>query len=151
MKRASYRRTFTLLALSIYGWISLGCQSDGPEFVGGDTRIVEGTLLSDEPSQSDFFVVTRVGTVNILASTLSVLNPITGEPVEDATLGVSVGQPNPEDAELCQLTFSKVLQEGESFSVYYQEGFFCLTVFRPADTQQGSLVNYVLTLTGAFS
>jgi len=144
-------QSLIMMALLLCGLTSLACDSSGPEFVEGDTRIIEGALPIDVTSDNNFFAVTKEGTVNILASTVMALDAETGEPIADPILGVSIGQPNPDDESLCQLTFSKPLGEGESFSVYFQDGLYCVTTFRPPETLQEAVVTYVLTMTGAFS
>ena len=151
MSDTNYPRILTTMALLLVGVISLGCDSSGPEFIAGDTRIIEGTLQLDITSDSNFFAVTKSGTVNILASTIEAADSETGEPIADPFLGVSVGQPNPDDETQCQLTFSQILQEGGSFSVYFNEGLYCVTAFRPPQTLQEAVVIYVLTMTGAFA
>lgn len=151
MRHANYPQILTLMALLLWGITSLGCDSGGPEFVAGDTRIIEGTLPIDVTGDTNFFAVTKSGTVNILASTVEAADSETGEPIANPTLGVSIGQPNPDDPTLCQLTFSQTLLEGESFSVYSRDGLYCVTAFRPPGTLEQAVVTYVLTLTGAFS
>ena len=70
-KRAIFRHSLLTLALLAGGTWIMGCQSDGPEFaVGGDMRILEGRLMADEQSDTEFFAISRTGTVSILASTL---------------------------------------------------------------------------------
>ena len=151
MTPTHYSQSLTMMALLLCGLTSLACDSSGPEFIVGDTRIIEGVLPIGVTSDNNFFAVTKAGTVNILASTVLAVDAETGEAIEDPILGVSIGQPNPDDETLCQLTFSKILGEGESFSVYYSDGLYCVTTFRPPETLQGAVVTYVLTMTGAFS
>lgn len=150
MKTATNTIAATLFLL-ISALTTLGCESGGPEFVAGDTRIFEGILESDELGDSDFFVVTSPGTVNILASSVAATIPETGEPIANPFLAVAVGQPNPEDETTCQLTFTQLLAEGDSFSVYFRDGLFCVSVFRPGDIPVDTLYAYVITMTGAFS
>ena len=151
MMRAKYKKSLTAGALVAFAIVFASCQTDGPEFLVGDTRIIEGTLAPAEESQSDFFAVTRTGTVNILLSNYQPLDPETGNPWPDSTLGVSIGQPNPENQDLCRLTFSQTMEEGNSFSVYYRDGLYCISVFRLPGVPQGHVIHYTLTLTGAFS
>jgi len=151
MKHNGYPQILTLISLLAWGITSLGCDSSGPEFIEGDTRIIEGTLPVDVTSDTNFFAVTKLGTVNILASTIEALDPETGEPIADPVLSVSIGQPDPADATLCQLTFTQLLAEGDSFSVYFQENLYCVTVFRPVGSPGETVIHYALTLTGAFS
>jgi hypothetical protein len=151
MKRTQYPQSLSMVTLLLWGLTFPACDSSGPEFVEGDTRIIEGALPIDVTSDNNFFAVTKAGTVSILVSTVEALDSETGEPVADPVLGVSIGQPNPDDETLCQLTFSKTLGEGESFSVYFRDGLYCVTTFRPPETLQEVVVTYVLTLTGAFS
>lgn len=151
MKQTILKRTLVLTILVVSGFATSGCDSSGPEFIGGDTRIIEGTLLIDEASETEFFALVKAGTVNILASRVEGRFPETGEPVAIPSIAVSIGAPDPADATVCQLTFSKSLVEGESFSVFYREGFFCLSVFRLTGSPEETVYDYVLTLTGAFS
>lgn len=151
MNSKLYPQTLTLISLLAWGMTSLGCDSGGPEFIEGDTRIIEGILPTDVTADTTFFAVTSAGTVNILASTINALDSETGEPIADPVLNVSIGQPDPADDTLCQLTFTRLLAEGDSFSVYFQDGLYCVTAFRSAGSQQEAVVSYVLTLTGAFS
>lgn len=151
MKRIKYRLwllTGVLLATSL---LNLGCQTDGPEFGGGDTRIFEGRLESEEQLDSDFFLVTRAGTINILATTIVGTVPETGGPIVAPLLGVGVGAPNPDDESQCQLTFSQILSEGDSYSVYFREGLFCVSILRNPGSIEGGIYDYVVTMTGAFS
>ena len=151
MMRANFKQIFTAGALVAFAIVFGGCQTDGPEFLAGDTRIIDGTLAPAEESQSGFFVVTRTGTVNILLSNFQPLDPDTGVPWPDSILGVSIGQPNPENQDLCRLTFSQTMEEGDSFSVYYRDGLYCISVFRLPGVPEGHVIHYTLTLTGAFS
>lgn len=151
MMEPNLPKLLTTVALLVCGLAALGCESSGPEFASGNTRVIEGVLEPEETSDSDFFAITSSGTVNILASTVEALDPETGEPIVDPLLGVSVGQPDAADASVCQLTFTQVLEEGESFSIYFIDGLFCLTIFRDPAAQPESVVNYVVTMTGAFS
>ena len=139
----------TLFLLTV-GLLTFGCETDGPEFGSGDTRIIEGRLESDENLDTEFFMVTRAGTINILATTIIGTNPETGGPIVAPLLGVSIGAPDPEDETACQLTFSQVLSEGESYSVYFREGLFCVSMFRNPGSIEGGIYDYVVTLTGAF-
>ena len=152
MNHTNYQQIFTLVALLAGSLSALGCEGDGPEFGSGEsTRIVEGVLEPDEDSDSDFFALTNAGTVNILASSIVGTNPETGDPIVAPLLGVSVGQPDPANATLCQLTFSQFLSEGDSFSVYFRDGLFCISVFRNPGSLEGAVYDYVVTMTGAFS
>ncbi len=141
-----------LLGFSSLALLLPACNTDGPEFASGDnTRIIEGTLLSAEESDTEFFLLTRGGTVNILATAIAGRNPETGDPIVDPMLVVSIGSPNPENESVCQLTFSQVLEVGESFSVFYGDGLFCTSILRNPGTLENAEYDYVLTLTGAFS
>lgn len=129
-----------------------GCESSGPEFANGETTsLIEGTLLLVETSDSHFQALTQSGTVNLELTDLTARNDEIDEVIEDYSLGVSVGLPAGDDAERCQVTFSKVLEKGESFSVYSREGIFCVVVFRPPEQAVEIVVSYLLTLSGAFS
>ena len=149
------RMTTNTMAANLFLLVSaltmLGCESSGPEFATGETRIVEGILEADETSDSDFFVLTSEGTVNILASSIGARDPETGDPLEEPFLAVAIGQPNPEDETFCQLTFTQGLAEGDSFSVYFRDGLFCISVFRPNATLENAIYEYVITMSGAFS
>lgn len=151
MKRTGTPQLLTLMTLLIASLATLGCETDGPEFVTGDSRIVEGSLQPEETLDSDFFALTRAGTVNIQASLIIGRNPETEELLEAPELGFGVGQPNPEDPAQCQLTFSQILSEGDSFSVYFREGLFCISTFRNPGALEGAIYEYVVTMTGAFS
>ena len=151
MRHTSHKRIVAVSVLLVGALLTLGCESDGPEFIEGDTRIIEGTLQAGTLSDTHFFVLTRTGTVNILASTVAAAAPETGVPIENPVLGVSIGQPNAEDQTVCQLTFSQALLEGDSFSVYYRDGAYCLTVFRGVGIPEAAELTYVVTLAGAFS
>ena len=152
MRRTSYRKSLLTVALMACGILTWSCESDGPEFaVGGDTRILEGRLMTDEESDTEFFALSREGTVSILASTIRGTDPESGEPIPEPSLAVSVGAPLPEDETQCQLTFSQVLEEGDSFSVFFRDGLYCLSVFRVPGVNEGAEYDWVVTLTGAFS
>ena len=144
---------FLKAAIAVSLVLALGCDSSGPEFASGETRLIDGTLELDEVSESHFFAVTKSGTVGIEATTFIVTVTETGEVIEDATLGVSVCGPDPENETSCRLTFSQVLEQGESYSVYFREGVFCVTTLRPPGQPSATetVVNYLLTLSGAFS
>ena len=151
MKQDNYKRRGTAMTIMLIGFAALGCQSDGPMFLDGDTRIIEGVLQTDQVSDTHFFTLTSSGTVNILATSVAAADPETGEPIENPLLGISVGGPDPANAEVCQLTFSQVVPEGGSFSVYFREGFFCVSVFRSVGLGETSILSYVVTMAGAFS
>ena len=129
-----------------------GCESSPPEFGGGETTsLIEGKLEPGQNSQVHFQLVTQTGTINVEATNFTVTLPETGAVLDDYPLGVSVGQRNPVDETRCQVTFSKTLLAGESFSVYSREGIFCILTFRPPGLQPTTTVEYLLTLSGAFS
>jgi len=151
MKRTGYKQILISTALLWGSLTVLGCEGSGPEFVTGDTRIVEGILETDEISDSDFFALTNAGTVNILASSIAGTNPETGGPIVAPILGIGVGQPSPEDPTVCQLTFSQILSEGDSFSIYFAEGLFCISIFRNPGSLEGAIYAYVVSMTGAFA
>lgn len=134
------------------GFAVLGCESDGPLFVGDEeTRVIEGRLTIDEVRDTSFFALVREGTLNIQTTTILGIDPGTGEPIEEPSLGVAVGAPLPENNEECQLTFTQELGEGDSYSVYFRDGLYCVSVFRVPGTDETTVFDYVLTLTGAFS
>jgi hypothetical protein len=139
------------LLLLLVPFLALGCDTGGPEFASGETRIVEGHLEGEVLSASSFFLITQSGTVSIQLSTLVVVDVESGEPIENSDLAVSVGQPNPEDETICQATFSQLLEPGDAFSIFYPEGLFCVIGFRGPNAPTDTVVDYVLTLTGAFS
>lgn len=142
--------TTTVLLIGLL--VFTACESSGPEFANGETTsLIEGVLLPEETSDSHFQALTQAGTVNLELTDLMARNDAIDEVIENYTFGVSVGLPDPEDAERCQVTFSKTLQEGESFSVYSREGIFCVVVFRPPEETVEIVVSYLLTLSGAFS
>jgi hypothetical protein len=129
-----------------------GCESSPPEFGGGETTsLIEGNLELGQNTQIHLQVVTKTGTINIEATSFTVTLPETGAVLDDYRLGVSVGQRDPNDDTRCQVTFSKTLLAGESFSVYSREGLFCILTFRPPDFEAATTVEYLLTLSGAFS
>lgn len=152
MNRSSYRQILPMLVVLASGTWTLGCESDGPEFATGeDTRVFEGRLLATEELDTSFFALTSSGSVNIQATTIVGTLPVTGVPIEDPSLGVSVGAPNPDNETECQLTFSQALAEGDSYSVYFRDGLYCISVFRVPDSPESAEFDYVVTLTGAFS
>lgn len=151
MTLSIHRRILTTTLCWVIGLSVLGCQSDGPEFAGGDSRIIEGTLEPEESSTTHFFALTRSGTVSILASTIEGRDPETEEPVDTPRLAFSVGAPRAEDETQCQSTFSKILAEGESYSVYFTDGAYCIVVFRTFDALTTTRYTYVIELSGAFS
>lgn len=151
MMHMSYKQILALAALMVVGLVTSGCDSGGPEFIGGDTRVIEGILQTDEQGDTEFFVLTGSGTVNFQATSIAGRIADTGDPIADPLLGISIGAPNPADETVCQLTFSQVLSAGESFSVFYSEGIFCLTIFRPPPVVEGTEYDYLVTLEGAFS
>lgn len=151
MKRTSDKSVLAVMALLVCGFMALACQSSGPEFVGGDTRVVAGTLPTDVASETEIFAITTSGTVNIMATTIAAVDPESAEPIENPVLGVSVGQPVAAGEAQCQLTFSQILEESGSFSVFFSEGLFCITVFRAPGTPIDAVLTYVVTMTGAFS
>ena len=151
MHRAAKSTITARVALGIAVALALGCDSSGPEFAGGETRIVEGRLDGETASKSDFFVITRSGTVSIQLTSLLVVDEETGEPIDIPGLGLSIGQPNSNDPTICQPTFSQFLEPGGSFAVFYPEGLFCVIAVRGPEGPIATVIDYVLTLTGAFS
>lgn len=148
-QRQILRTIAGLLALS---FLVAGCESDGPEFAGGETTTyVEATLEVEDRSDTQFRALTSPGTVNLQLTELRVRDAESAELLEGYGLGVSIGLPSSADPTVCQVTFSKLLNEGESFSVYAREGLFCVVGFRPSDQPQETVVRYLLTLTGTFS
>lgn len=142
----------TTMAVLLCSLILTACDTKGPEFADGETTsLIESILEVDEVSESHFRAITRAGTVNLEATDISATNAETGEVVNEYILGVSVGLPDPADETRCRVTFSNTLQQGESFSVYSQDGIFCVVVFRPPVQPAGTVVRYLLTLSGAFS
>lgn len=147
---ATYLLTITVLLMGLL--VFTACDSSGPEFADGETTsLIEGTLLLAETSDSHFRALTQSGTVNIQATEIMARIDEIGEVIGGFSLGVSVGLPAPGEEDRCQITFSKVLEEGESFSVYSREGIFCVVVFRPPEQAVETAVSYLLTLSGAFS
>ena len=151
MHSAAFPRIVSRLLLMLFPLVAVGCQTDGPEFESGETRIVEGHIEGDVVSHSSFFVITRSGTVSVQLTSLDTVDATTGEPIENPDLAVSVGQPSSADETVCQLTFSQLLEPGEAFSIYYPEGLFCIVGYRNPAAPTETVIDYVLTLTGAFS
>lgn len=142
--------TVTASLLSVL--LLYGCESSPPEFGGGETiSLIEGNLELGQTAQTHLQLVTQTGTINLEATSFTVTLPETGAVLDDYRLGVSVGQRDPADDTRCQVTFSKTLLAGESFSVYSREGIFCILTFRPPELEAATTVEYLLTLSGAFS
>lgn len=150
--RLDIHRPLIIAVLPLLALALTGCESDGPEFSTGETTtFIEGVLDLEETSDTHFRALSRGGTVNIEATDFTATLGPTGAVIEDYILGVSVGIPGADDETRCQITFSKTLDAGESFSVYAQDGIFCVATFRPPELEQETRVNYLLTLSGAFS
>ena len=143
-----------LVALIVIGFsLALtACETSGPEFVDGETTtLIDGSLPLDQTSSTHFRGLSRGGTVNVEATDFTARSGETGEVLEGYRLGVSVGLPDSEDDSRCQITFTKTLEVGESFSVYSREGLFCVVTFRPPELDPETAIRYLLTLSGAFS
>lgn len=151
LHRAAKSTITARIALGVAVTLALGCDSSGPEFVSGETRIIEGRLDGETASKSDFFVITRTGTVSIQLTSLLVVDEETGEPIESPGLGISIGAPNSNDPTICQPTFSQFLEPGGTFAVFYPEGLFCVIAVRGPEGPTATVIDYLLTLTGAFS
>jgi len=152
MMRLDATKILTIIALFLSSLLFTGCESSGPEFADGETTsLIQGTLEQGQTSQIHLQAVTQTGTINIEATSFTVTLGETGEVLDNYPLGISVGQQDPTDGSRCQVTFSKTLLAGESFSVYSREGIFCMLTFRPPGLEAATTVEYLLTLSGAFS
>lgn len=150
--RPTFTHLLMLLAVLMCSLSLTACESSGPEFVDGETTsLIQDSLEVDQVSNSHFQALTKSGTVTVEATNFTATHAGTGEVVQDYLLGVSVGLPNPENGNLCQVTSSKILEQGGSFSIYSREGLFCVVVFRSPEQRPGTVVTYLLTLSGAFS
>lgn len=145
-------KLLSVTTLLLTGLLLTGCESSPPEFGDGETiSLIEGKLEQGQNTQIHLQLVTQTGTINIEATSFSVTLGDTGEILDNYPLGVSVGQRDPVDETRCQVTFSKTLLAGESFSVYSREGIFCVLTFRPPEFEAATTIEYLLTLSGAFS
>ncbi len=145
-----------LLALSLLALVA--CTSDGPRFTVDEveTLVLQGgfpdaSVVFDRQA----FTVTQSGTVNTEMTTLVARNSITGEPFEDPALIVNFGLPGlgAEGEEICQVSLSNFLFQGDSFSSGLRPDLYCLVLIRPDEVVLPStaIIEYTLTLTGAFS
>ena len=145
-----------LLALSLLALVA--CTSDGPRFTVDEveTLVLQGGF--PDPSvvfDRQVFTVTQSGTVNFEMTTLEARNFVTGALFDDAFLIVNFGLPglNTAGEEICQVSFSNFLRQGDSFSSGLSPGVYCLVLLR-ADERvipSTAIIEYTLTLTGAFS
>lgn len=121
------------------------CDSGGPAFPDGDTLIFTGTLADGESIVHDF-VMTESRTVRVSATALSAVTE-TGDPLDDPSVGVSVGRPTT-DVD-CSATFTTILDQGEDFPIFLEDGERCLIVQRSGRLVVGSTVDYEVTLEDA--
>lgn len=125
----------------------LGCETGGPAFPDGDTLLFEATL-AEQLSQQHDFAVTDTGTVRIEATRITATDATSGEPIAEPTLNVALGRPREES---CVSSFTNNLAEGDSFSVFLDEEAYCLLVRRSLLLPGDAVVDYLLTLSPAFS
>jgi len=128
----------------------VGCESSGPEFVGGgDTQNFQGVLEPEQVVQRHDFFLTNEGTVRFELVQLAATDPETDLPIETPTVLLSIGRQTLEGE--CGITFSRVLLEGGSYSVYLDNIAYCLQVFRGTNLPLESIVIYDVALVPAFS
>ena len=145
-------RSLVALAVLALSLALAACESDGPVFVDGETTsLIDDNLALGQTSNTHVRALAQGGTVSVEATDFTARSDETGEVLEGYLLGVSVGVPDPEDDTRCQITFTKTLAVGQSFSVYSREGAFCVVTFRPPDQNPAAAIRYLLTLSGAFS
>lgn len=125
----------------------VGCESDGAKFTEGDTVTFEGTLGAEEVNRRHEFDLTEAGTVDIGLPQVTAEDSVTGEPLPNPQLAVSLGQPS---AETCALTFTNLLREGQSFAVFLSAESYCLIVLRASVLPETAIVDYTLTVIPAF-
>lgn len=128
----------------------LGCESSGPEFIGGgDTQSFQGVLEAEETSQRHSFVLTNEGTVRLELTELFATDPETDQPIETPSIVVSIGRLS--ELSECQITFSKVMAQSDSFSLRLDNAAYCLQIFRSSSMPVTSVVLYDLALFPSFS
>lgn len=144
--------------LAILLLVLAACTTDGPKFTVDevDTIILEGGM----PDESVFFdrqafTVTQSGTVHFEMTSLVARNFVTGEPFENPALTVNFGTPgvNSNNEEVCQVTVSNFMFDGDSFSLGLRPQLYCLVLLRPDEVviPATAIIEYTLTLSGAFS
>lgn len=127
-----------------------GCESSGPEFIGGgDTQSFQGVLQAEDTSNRHSFVLTNEGTVRLELTQLFATDSETDQAIETPSIVISIGRLS--ELSECQITFSKVLVEGDSFSVRLDNTAYCLQVFRSSTMPVTSVVVYDLALLPSFS
>lgn len=128
----------------------MGCESSGPEFIGGgDTRNFQGVLAADQTVQRHDFVLSNEGTVRFEVLRLAATDPESLLPIESPTILLAIGRLTTGGE--CGVTFSRVLLEGGSFPVYVDNTAYCLQVFRGSNLPIESTVIYEVALIPAFS
>jgi hypothetical protein len=145
-----------LLALSLLALVA--CTSDGPRFTVDEveTLVLQGSF-PDASAVVDLqnFTVTQSGTVNFEMTTLEARNLVTGELFEDPGLVVNFGSAGlgADGEEICQVSVSNFLRQGDSFSLGLRPSLYCLVLLRPNEAviPSTAIIEYTLTLTGAFS
>jgi hypothetical protein len=125
----------------------IGCNSDGAKFTEGETLIIEATLDAGSASQRHDFDLTSAGTVDIGLPEIMATNSVTGEPFAAAQLALALGQPATDN---CALTFTRVLEEGQSFPVFLSQEPYCLVVFRTSILPETASVDYTISVVPAF-
>jgi len=134
------------------------CTSDGPRFTAEmvETITIDGQMPDETVNFiKRNFTVTQSGTVNFEMTILEAVNSVTGEPFEFSALLVNFGAPilDVEGTEICQITGSNFMSQGDSFSLGLRPSIYCLVFLRPDEIVQprSAIVTFSMTLTGAFS
>lgn len=135
------RRTFLPCLLLL---LVAACDSGGPAFPDGDVLIFTGSLAEGESVVHDF-VMSESRTIRVRATSISAVTE-TGDPLENPSIGVSVGRPADTD---CSATFTTILRQGEDFPIFLEDGERCLVVQRSGQLVVGSTVDYEVTLEDA--
>lgn len=144
----------------------VGCTTDGPRFTPDEleTLVLQGSMPDESVTfDRQVFTVSQSGTVNFRMTTLEARNAVTGELFENPALIVNFGTAglNVENEEICQVSVSNFLGEGDSFSLGLRNSFaadgdprvYCLVLLRPDEVvlPGTAVITYTMTLTGAFS
>lgn len=133
--------------LAVISLLIFGCDSDGPEFADGEVLVIEGTL-DERSSRLHGFALTSSGTVNIELTRIAAIDRVTGQPGEPPLLSVAIGRPA---GEICQRTLTRTLAQGNSFSVFLESRDYCLVAIGSSAVLATAIIEYTLTLDGAFS
>ncbi len=127
----------------------LACDDGGPEFLGGDTRLIfPGSLTAEESEQDHDFDLTSSGTIEVLLEEISAVAADTGEPIDNPELRVAIGRPR---EGVCAPTRVALLGASESFIVFLTPAAFCLRVERSVILPTDSMIEYQISVTPALS